>query len=64
MADRHLHGRSAAKALAEEVGPRNVEIFQKSRDIVGVIAAVAQQGSVGIRRVADDQRNTAIGACL
>src|SRR5262249_11450165 len=37
MADRHLHSHSTAKALAEEVGLSDLEVFHKSGDIVGVL---------------------------
>src|ERR1700680_2845968 len=48
MADGHLHSRGTAKALAEEVGLWNLEVFQESCDIVSVV--LERYRAIDVRR--------------
>src|SRR5260370_9645958 len=48
MADRHLHGYNPTKALAEEVGLLDLEVFHKSTDVVGLL--LATQRAIDVSR--------------
>jgi hypothetical protein len=52
MSDRHHHRDRAAKAVAEEVGLLNLEVFQEGSDVVGVLFAGHRAIDVGRAPVA------------
>ena len=52
MSDRHHHRDRAAKAVAEEVGFLDLEVFQESSDVVGVLFTRHRTIDVGRASVA------------
>ena len=52
MSDRHHHRDRAAKAVAEEVGLLDFQVFQESCDVIGVLLAAHRTIDVGRASVA------------
>lgn len=46
MADRHQQRHRTARALAEEVGPLDVQVLQKRGDVVGLL--LERQGPIDV----------------